>query len=373
MKIKTITCHEVYNYGATLQEYALLYYLQTLGHESQAIHYKPYYLDNHFNLWTISNPKYKRFPLKYLYLLTRLPGRLNILKKKKAFDKFSDQYINTDSTLYRTNKELKENLPEADAYICGSDQIWNTLFSNGKDAAFYLDFVPDNKLKLSYAASFATDEIADEIKPFVYEKARRLNAISVRETSAVSILGGLGLKAKQVLDPVFLIPNTHWLETFVSPISEKFIFVYDFESNPLIEKLAKSIALEKGYKIYTVNMNITYADKNLWHSAPDMFLSLAYHAEHIFTNSFHALAFSLIFEKQVCVINRSEEINTRMRDLLDLVGLNQYLIKDENDFNLLSPIQYEIINPILEKYITESKSFLQNNLSRYEETNTVCY
>lgn len=33
MKIKTITCHNVYNVGASLQAYALLTYLKGLDHE----------------------------------------------------------------------------------------------------------------------------------------------------------------------------------------------------------------------------------------------------------------------------------------------------------------------------------------------------
>lgn len=373
MKIKTITCHEVYNYGATLQEYALLHYLKMLGHEAQAIHYKPHYQSNHFNLWTITNPRFGGFPVKYLYLLAKLPERISSLRKKKAFDKFTARYLNTGSKLYHTNDELKKDLPEADAFICGSDQIWNSFFPNGWDAAYYLDFVPDNKMRISYAASFATDEITDKIKPFVSEKVKRLNAVSVRETSGVSILKRLGIKAKQVLDPVFLVPKTHWIETFISPVSGKFIFIYDFESNPLIEKLARKIAREKGCKILTVNRNISYADKNLWYCAPDMFLSLVYHAQYILTNSFHALAFSLIFEKQVYVVNRHEKINTRMRDLLDLVKLSRYLIKNEADLETLGLIDYETVNPVLKKHIKDSKSFLENNLSHYEKTSAICH
>ena len=41
MKIKTITCHDVYNVGASLQAYALVTYLRKLGHDAQIIAYKP--------------------------------------------------------------------------------------------------------------------------------------------------------------------------------------------------------------------------------------------------------------------------------------------------------------------------------------------
>ena len=47
MKICTITCHDVYNVGASLQAYALQTYLKSLGHDVKIIDYKPDYLSKH--------------------------------------------------------------------------------------------------------------------------------------------------------------------------------------------------------------------------------------------------------------------------------------------------------------------------------------
>ena len=41
MKICIITCHDVYNVGASLQAYALQTYLKSLGHDVKIIDYKP--------------------------------------------------------------------------------------------------------------------------------------------------------------------------------------------------------------------------------------------------------------------------------------------------------------------------------------------
>lgn len=49
MKIKTITCHDVYNLDASLQAYALAEYLKEIGQEVEIIDYKPLYLQ-HYNL-----------------------------------------------------------------------------------------------------------------------------------------------------------------------------------------------------------------------------------------------------------------------------------------------------------------------------------
>lgn len=137
MKIKTITCHEVYNHGASLQEYALLKYLNKNEHKAEAIHYKPHYLSGHFKLWAVSNPRYDKLFIKQLYLLAKFPKRLISLKRKKAFDQFHKKYIPTGEVKYLSNLALKNNLPQADVFICGSDQIWNSFFQNGKDPAFF--------------------------------------------------------------------------------------------------------------------------------------------------------------------------------------------------------------------------------------------
>lgn len=361
MKIKTITCHEVYNHGASLQEYALLKFLNDNGFDAETIHYKPDYLSQHFKLNAVAN-KFDFPILKQLYLLAKLPNRLKMLKRKKAFDLFAQKYIKTDETLYRNNEQLKNNLPIADAFICGSDQIWNSFFQNGKDPAFYLDFVPDSKLKISYAASFAIDELEESIKDFVKEKVSKINCVSVRETSGVKILNDLGLtNVEQVLDPVFLLDRKIWEMDFVKPINLEFIFIYDFDSNPEIKKAALRIKNETGFKIFTVNKNITYADKNFYLEGPEKFLSLIYSSKFTITNSFHAVAFSLIFNKKFIVVNRSEKINTRMRDLLSLFNLNDLLVDKDINNNILknSTINYE---SLMEKHVVRSKNILLNFL-----------
>lgn len=359
MQIKTITCHEVYNHGASLQEYALLAFLNANGHQAEVLHYKPPYLSQHFKLKGINNPRYDLPLVKQLYLLAKLPGRIKALKRKKAFDEFHQKYIPTDATLYTKNEELKKNLPAADAFICGSDQIWNSFFHNGKDPAFYLNFVPDDKKKISYAASFAIDELEAEVKPLVQENVSRFDAVGVRETSGVRILEELGIDtAIQVLDPVFLLDKEHWISEFVKTVNENYIFIYDFDSNPLIKKLALQLKKDNGYQIYTVNQNIDYADKNFWLEGPEKFLSLVYHSQYNITNSFHAVAFSLIFEKPVAVVNRAEKINTRMRDLLDLFDLGAYLISSEGDFHQLNPIDYLNVRAAADMHRNRSKEFL---------------
>lgn len=364
MKIKTITCHEVYNYGASLQEYALLKYLESLGHEAKTIHYKPDYLSSHFNLWKVANPKMKKnIILKWCYLLYKLPTRLISLKRKKSFDEFSEKYIKKTSLKYESNDDLLKNLPEADIYICGSDQIWNSFFQNGKDPAFYLNFVPEDKVKVSYAASFAIDSIEENLKAFVKKNVESIDFVSVRETSAVDILSDLGIECVQVLDPVFLLPVAHWDSFDIPSFKENYIFVYDFDTNQEIRHLALKIKKEKGYKIYTVNSNIKYADHNFNLEGPEVYLALVKNAKKILTNSFHAVAFSLIFKKNFLVFNRNEKINTRMQDLLGLLNLSEFMVCEKGVVSN-NDVNYEKVAPLLGKNILKSKKFLKKSLTK---------
>ena len=275
MKICTITCHDVYNSGASLQAYALMKYLQDKGNDVEIINYKPNYLSNHYKLNIVANPKYERnVVLKTLYLALKLPGRVLALKNKKKYDEFREKYLKITEKKYTSNEELKNNPPYADVYICGSDQIWNTKFNNGKDPAFYLDFVPKGKIKAAYAASFATENIDNELKDVVKARINKLNYIGVREVSALDILDDLDIKGGiQVLDPVFLLNKSQWDNlTYKFSKKEKYIFVYDFDGNDLIKEIAIKIAKKKNLKIYTA-FKSNYSDKVIKEMGPIDFIS----------------------------------------------------------------------------------------------------
>ena len=365
MKIKTITCHDVYNSGASLQAYALMKYLQNNGHEVEIIDYKPDYLSNHYKLSAVSNPKYeKKLILKYIYLALKLPQRILALRMKKKYDEFKHKYLNITQIRYSSNEELKSNPPEADVYICGSDQVWNSKFKNGKDPAFYLDFVPKGKVRAAYAASFATENIDNDLKEITKERIEKIDFIGVREISALNILEYLGVdKGIQVMDPVFLLSKEEWINmTYEIEKKEKYIFVYDFDGNELIKEIALKMAKEKNVKVYTV-FKCDYSDKVIEKMGPIDFISYIKSAEFVISNSFHGTAFSIIFEKQFIVINRSESINTRMRDLLKVLNINERLIDENYNFSLIDKkINYNEVNKHRELNVENSKEYLKSIL-----------
>ena len=174
MLIKTITCHDVYNHGATLQAYALMKYLQNSGYEVEIINYKPDYLSRH-NLWRIGDKwQRKNILVRALYLLVKLPKRVMARRARTPFDLFKKKHMRITKQCYKDCNELKKEPPYADAYIVGSDQVWNTLYKNGRDAAFYLDFAPTGSRRIAYAASFSSREVLPEYREFVKSMIEKL-------------------------------------------------------------------------------------------------------------------------------------------------------------------------------------------------------
>ena len=362
MKIKTITCHDVYNVGASLQAYALSTFLQSLGNEVEIINYKPDYLI-HYKLTGVNNPKYDVPIIKQLYLIAKFPMRLKrrYEKRKKEFDYFTSHYLNVTSMTYSTNQELKENLLEADVYFAGSDQIWNTFFQNGKDPAFYLDFVGNKGIKASYAASFATEKIDTNYKEKIKGWINHLDYVSVRESSGLRILNDLGIDGGvQVLDPVFLLNEEKWVSIEKNlNINEKYILIYDFDMNPNIMDYARKLAKENNWEIYSVLKN-KECDKSFENEGPLSFIYLIRNAQFIISNSFHATAFSIIFRKNFVVFNRNESINTRMKDLLLMFGLEERIVTKNNSINI--SVDYKQVNENIENKIQESKKYIETVL-----------
>lgn len=361
MKIAAITCHDVYNYGASLQAYALQQYCKSLGCEYEIINYKPDYLSNHHNLWAIANSIYNRPILKQLYLIAKLPGRLISLKSKRKFDQFTSKYLQLTPKRYESNEQLSQDVPLANLYIAGSDQIWNTLFKNGGDLAFYLDFARGKGRRISYAASFATDGIYNGLEEFVRTQINSLDAVSVRELSGVKLANSFGRNdANLVADPVFLLSKHQWenIINYKNVPKKDYILVYDCERSPHLKKLALRLKQLTGLPIFSLTPSgCKYADKDYYLSGPIEFISLMNGAEYVVANSFHALAFSLIFEKQFYLANRSENINTRMLDLLSYLEVDNRLILSENNIEL-SKLNYNQINKNLNILIDNSKQYI---------------
>ncbi|MDE6692773.1 MAG: polysaccharide pyruvyl transferase family protein [Muribaculaceae bacterium] len=361
MEICIITCNRANNYGARLQAYALWRHLTELGHDARVIDYCPPYLDFHTRLFFNPGLNVK----EWAKLVLRYNERLCYITKFENLQGFSRSMTRLTPVTYTSIEELRANPPKADAYIAGSDQIWNTTFANGRDPAFYLDFGDDNTLRISYAASFATQDIANGYTDLVNRGLRRFDAVSVRESSGKHITDSLGIKANICCDPAFLLDRSQWDEICSAEKTvHKFVLVYDFERSREVREVAKRIAHARGLKIFTIsNRPLRYGARDFSDCTPGEFLRLIKDADCVVSNSLHGTIFSLIYGKDFYVVDRADGLNVRMHDLVHHYGLDHRLISPSADnATLQSGIDYTKVYPKLQSDISESKKWLTSQL-----------
>lgn len=357
MKIGIITCHRAFNYGAVLQTYALQKYLKNQGYEVEVVDYTPQYIRKSYNksiLKRIIRPILRHHDFK---------------KSNQVFGNFLNEDVSLTKRRYYTYEELKENLPDCDAYIAGSDQIWNCNIENGKDDAFFLKFVPNNKRKISYAASISMDEIPQSQKDRFKENLKDFDYISVREKTAVKLLKEIGIEnVEKVLDPVYLLDVAEWnkiaQKSTLRLENEKYILAYGFKQQKDLYNYARNLANARNCKLYSINTNFEDqfldVDKYFYNATPYDFINLIKNAQEVITNSFHGLSFSIIYNKPVHQFKKNGTENSRMIDLLNELNLSERLV--DNNKLLSNLIEYAKTNEILEKNKNKSIKFLESAL-----------
>lgn len=360
MKSYTITCHRPLNYGAVLQTYALNTKLIEMGVDAKVIDYYPSY-------YTKSN---KSLLIKVLRQLFRTP---DWVYGKFKFGNFIKKYIPLSDNQYKTIKDLEQNIPEADIYFAGSDQIWNCEdLLNGKDDSFFLTFAPRNSIKVSYAASLAMPSIPkDEV-----DRYKRLigafDAVSIREKDGVEIVKGIGIdKAINVLDPVFLLDNLAWdklaVESSFNP-KEKYLLVYGFKRQKNLYKYARELGKTLGLKVYAINTNLEDyfldVDKYFWNASPETFVKLIKNSESVVTNSFHGLSFSIIYNRPFHFFTRPGKANSRMMNLLSDLNLSSRIIQPGPV--IINDVDFNEANRFIEAKRILSVKFIRQNINTHE-------
>lgn len=125
--------------------------------------------------------------------------------------------------------------------------------------------------------------------------------------------------------------------------------------------VAHRYAREKGLKVVEVSFFIWH---KLQHTVfPDAgiedFLSLIRYADCVFTNSFHAVCFSILFHIPFYALDR--ETGKKTEDLCKLFQLNDYY-QNIGHFQELPPIDFDKTDEILNEQQKKSAKWLFNAL-----------
>lgn len=359
------------NYGGNLQSYALTKRLLNDNYIAEQISFNPK------SISVRKNSLFKK--------IMNLPKILsNIIKLKKsssvntikklAFENFNKRIIPHSEKVYN-RENINECVENYDAFITGSDQVWNFAWYNPE---FFLDFVPSSKKKISYSASIGRDSLTEEQKEVFKNSLKDFDAVSVREPSSIKLIEDLSpVPVVSTLDPTLLLEREDWDKVSSKRlIEEDYIFCYFLgnykKTRKLVNEFAKKYELKIAFIPYMSGVALSdgkFGDYRLVDASPEDFISLIKHAKYIFTDSFHAVVFSHIYGKEFFVFNRDKRalMNGRIKDITSLFACQERYC-DTNEKMALSYI--EGLSPLdytreTDEFLTkkrESIEFLENNL-----------
>lgn len=342
MKIALLTYFHTLSYGATLQTYATIKALESLGHE----------------VWLIN---------LYIPETVSLPKRLLLLPKEYKHWKFRKKYFKHITRQYTSSEDLRNDPPEADLYMIGSDQTWNPDISEDKASSFFLDFVKDNSKKVTYAASFGKDTLDGTkwiSKERIIELLRQFKSIAIREISGKELLRKFGIDSIQVVDPVLLFAQ--YDELVGKPQQREEIGL--FKINKTNEFYAKAKEVGNLASIPVRSIGSLRREPGVICRYPEGiegWMRAIASSRYILTDSFHGLVISLLYHRQFVILPGMRGRVTRLRSLLQLVGLEDRIMSTDDSAESISaklqqPIDYDHVDVILSKEREKSWDYLKS-------------
>ena len=373
MKIGIVTFFRVANYGAMLQANALRRFLESMGHE----------------VVFISHPRVvaTKMPLWRVFVSRGLKGVKIKLKNyvRHSITDFAATFPQTK--LCRTIDEVRQATADCDAFIVGSDQMWNPTWCSGRHLPLVmLDFAPEGKPRIAYAASFGTtvwreDQNANQAG----ELLRKFAKISVREESGIKLANELSGRtdAVQMLDPTLLYSADFYRKIIADAGVE--IPKHNFPTifRYMLDEWDDASASQKAFEFVKGKLTLKETDsdripirgllaplcKHLGVTAkvsvPEWLAKIAA-SDFVFTNSFHGTVFAILFHRPfVSILLRGpmSGMNERAISLLKKLGLESRAVHADDtaaiEAALASPINWEKVEAARAAYAEGSRNFLR--------------
>lgn len=267
-------------------------------------------------------------------------------------------------------------------FMVGSDQVWRAAYAD--IPAHFLDAIEsvdgDRPRRISYAASFGLDDIAEydeRDRARAAQLIQLFDAVSVRESSGVRICHEeFGVRAERHLDPTMLLSADHYRELAsradVAPTSAAGrLLVYRLDANDDVSDIARELGGRLGslplellpawpasYREYAADRDGT--------TMPSIEKWLAWFAsaDFVVTDSFHGCVFSILFNRPFVVYANVSRGASRFDTLLEVFGLRHHLVSssaDEIDRRVFAP-DWGAVNRVLDAERARAMSYLEGNL-----------
>lgn len=366
-KVAIVTIIGNYNIGNKLQNYAVLRSYEKLGMSGSTITY---------NLSEIEASGKKENILKEIVkkclCIIGIQSESVIqyrLKRKRevVFQNFTEEYLHPAEVVSFT--KIPKNLVERyDYFSVGSDQVWHNWTNTKEELEYFFLTFCDRKKRLNIAPSFGHEMLPEKWEPIYIDGLKGFAHLSCRESSGVNIIKKLtGKDAELLIDPTMSIGKSEWENIEKRPIydvPQRYIIAY-FLGNGKEQMIERVYEYAEQMKCNVINIYDIVNSKKYYVTGPREFLYLIHNAELVCSNSFHAIAFSIIYNKNFICFERSRNegnMNGRIITLLDKFGLRTRLDSNVNIDNLLD-IEYKNINLILaserNKYVNYLKKILE--------------
>ena len=371
MKIGIITWFKYENYGTILQAIALQRYLRNNKFEVELVNFD---IDDTINLKKSNKEKIT----KRIYY--KIAKEIYFFEKKKHKEEFNKKTYDFKNIIEKNCKIRKKKKNEEDyiglcnnydILIFGSDQIWNPNWYN---PFYYGNYKKITTKLIAYAPSFGVNEIPEDKKQKIKEALKRFDNIALREEQGCNIVKGLlDVETDIVVDPTLLLSEKDWeiLEEDLEETKEKYILCYFLSDNPYHWRAAKKFAKKKKMKLIIIpHDGFSYIESKYVVRGCNVgnFLSLIHNAQYVITDSFHAIVFSIIYNKKFIVFERHNPNskfaqNSRIYNFLKLTDTEKCLVKyNTSEIKESQSLKYNKESNNISALIEKSKKYLEENL-----------
>jgi hypothetical protein len=366
MKIGILTYHRAENYGALLQAYAMKTYLRSLGYDVSFVDYWPKYHSDYFSLFPMSFFKTRNIKGKIAMLFRFLLWGIPKYIRKCRLQGFMHEHFGLSKHPLYTGDDCKTE--EYDVVVYGSDQIWRkqNLGGVGFDDWYFGADLVQSKRKVVYAGSMGAVCLDKDDEAYVLQQMKNFSTISVREKDLQDFLYSKGIETQLVYDPVFLLTKEDWLKVACSSHYKKnYILFYNLLNSPESVHFANNLSKETGLPVIEINKVLTLSrfvqTRYLSCASVEQFLGLIRDAEYVVSNSFHGVAFSLIFEKNFYAVGMGQRAN-RVVSLLESAGIPDRYISNETLSRCNETIPYDRVKEKVDAFRKISKNYLNESL-----------
>ncbi len=361
------------NYGAVLQAYALQVKLTELGHEPWDLVYR----DKSERVPEKKGTPLERFKAIFLSGNSFSSG-IAVVKTKRsralrerAFRSFLAERLSVaPGTL--DYGWLVEHVSDYDAYICGSDQVWNPRCHGGvNDPGYFLQFACGVRRTVSYAPSFGVSVLPESCLQNLGDYASNIDFVSVREDSGAKLLSEAGIDAQVVVDPTLLLAAADYDLAATRPdwLPERYLAVYKFGERSEYDKRIRATARRLGLDVVNIPARLDSPFRTRWNLGPAEFLAIIRDAELVCTDSFHATVFSTVYRTPCIVFPRDtpgskKSMNSRMEGLLRRLGMEARYASTPAGWDnaLQAELDYDEAHRRLAEWRSDSEAFLQKAL-----------